>query len=55
MGYEQGAVTEPTTRAGLWVAGPNPGAQAFYRKHDFMIDGAAKVEDGVRELRMVRR
>ncbi|SJM56193.1 GNAT family N-acetyltransferase [Gulosibacter sp. 10] len=38
----------------LWVADPNPRAQAFYRKHGFEFDGAGKVEDGVRELRMVR-
>ena len=28
--------------------------QAFYRKHGFVSDGAAQVEDGVREIRMVR-
>jgi predicted GNAT family N-acyltransferase len=38
----------------LWVADPNPRAQAFYRKHGFVADGAAQVEDGVREIRMVR-
>jgi GNAT superfamily N-acetyltransferase len=42
---------EPTA---LWVADPNPRAQAFYRKHGFVADGTAKVEDGVREIRMVR-
>lgn len=42
---------EPTT---LWVADPNPRAQAFYRKHGFVADGAAQVEDGVPEIRMVR-
>ena len=38
----------------LWVADPNPRAQAFYRKHGFVADGTAQVEDGVREVRMVR-
>ena len=49
------AVIEPTKTGGLWVADPNPRAQAFYRKHGFAPDGASKVEDGVREIRMVRR
>ncbi|QDW64599.1 GNAT family N-acetyltransferase [Oerskovia sp. KBS0722] len=40
--------------AGLWVADPNPRAQAFYAKQGFAPDGAAKVEDGVREVRMAR-
>ena len=38
----------------LWVADPNPRAQAFYRKHGFVADGSAQVEGGVREIRMVR-
>ena len=38
----------------LWVADPNPRAQAFYRKQGFIADGAVQVEDGVREIRMVR-
>jgi predicted GNAT family N-acyltransferase len=33
---------------------PNPRTQAFYRKHGFTADGAAQVEDGLREIRMVR-
>jgi len=41
-------------QAALWVADPNPRAQAFYRKHGFVADGTAQVEDGVREIRMVR-
>lgn len=49
------AVVEPLTTAGLWVADPNPRAQTFYRKHGFLPDGAHKVEDGVSEIRMVRR
>jgi GNAT superfamily N-acetyltransferase len=42
--------------AGLWVADPNPRAQAFYRKHGFRPDGARK-HDGaldIDEIRMVR-
>lgn len=38
----------------LWVADPNPRAQAFYRKHGFVFDGAEQTDDGVRERRMVR-
>jgi len=38
----------------LWVADPNPRAQAFYRKHGFVADGTARFEGGVREIRMVR-
>ncbi|GAA1757596.1 aldo/keto reductase [Agromyces humatus] len=38
----------------LWVADPNPRAQAFYRKHGFVADGMASVEEGVRVIRMVR-
>jgi ribosomal protein S18 acetylase RimI-like enzyme len=48
------AVVGPTESAALWVADPNPRAQAFYRKHGFVADGAVQVEDGVREIRMVR-
>lgn len=40
--------------AQLWVADPNPRAQAFYRKHGFDFDGITQVDDGIRELRMVR-
>lgn len=49
------AVIEPTATAALWVADPNPRAQAFYRRHGFVADGRFKVEDGVREVRMIRR
>jgi hypothetical protein len=38
----------------LWVADPNPRAQAFYRRNRFTVDGAERVEDGVREIRMQR-
>ena len=48
------AVVDPEESAALWVADPNPRAQAFYRKHGFLADGATQVEDGVREVRMVR-
>jgi GNAT superfamily N-acetyltransferase len=49
-----GAVIDPGESAVLWVADPNPRAQAFYRKHGFVPDGTVKVEDGVREIRMIR-
>ncbi len=49
------AVIDPSESAALWVADPNPRAQRFYRKHGFVADGTAQVEDGLREIRMVRR
>lgn len=48
------AVVDPEESAALWVADPNPRAQAIYRKHGFVADGTAQVQDGVREVRMVR-
>lgn len=48
------AVIDAHESAALWVADPNPRAQAFYRNHGFLPDGSSKVEDGVREIRMVR-
>jgi GNAT superfamily N-acetyltransferase len=48
------AVIDADASAALWVADPNPRAQAFYRKHGFVRDGAVKIEDGVREIRMTR-
>jgi GNAT superfamily N-acetyltransferase len=48
------AVIDPAEPAALWVADPNPRAQAFYRKHGFSPDGSAKVDDGLRVIRMVR-
>lgn len=33
---------------------PYPRAQAFYRKHGFVPDMTSKIDDGVREIRMVR-
>ncbi|MET1085720.1 MAG: GNAT family N-acetyltransferase [Arthrobacter sp.] len=47
-------VVGPHDSAALWVAEPNPRAQAFYRKHGFVADGTVAVDDGVREIRMVR-
>jgi hypothetical protein len=41
---------DPAESAALWVADPNPRAHAFYRKHGFVADGTAQVEDGVREI-----
>ena len=48
------AVIGPDDSAALWVADPNPRAQAFYRKHGFVADGTVNVEDGLRVIRMVR-
>jgi GNAT superfamily N-acetyltransferase len=48
------AVVDPEEPVALWVADPNPRAQAFYRKQGFVADGAAQIEGGVREIRMVR-
>ena len=48
------AVISESDGAALWVADPNPRAQAFYRKHGFMPDGSSKEEYGIREIRMVR-
>lgn len=48
------AVIGPDDSAALWVADPNPRAQAFYRRHGFVADGTVNVEHGVREIRMVR-
>jgi predicted GNAT family N-acyltransferase len=48
------AVIDPSAPAALWVADPNPRAQAFYRKNGFIADGTVKIEDDVRDIRMVR-
>ena len=42
--------------AALWVADPNPRAQAFYRKHGFKPDGSRKhdLDLDLDEIRMVR-
>lgn len=47
-------VIAATAPAALWVADPNPRAQAFYRKNGFVSDGTLKTGDGVNEVRMVR-
>ena len=49
-----GAVVDREEPTALWVADPNPRAQAFYRKHGFIADGAERVEAGLRHIRMVR-
>jgi ribosomal protein S18 acetylase RimI-like enzyme len=49
------AVLEPSEPAALWVADPNPRAQAFYRRHGFTADGATETHTGgVHAIRMVR-
>jgi ribosomal protein S18 acetylase RimI-like enzyme len=48
------AVVDPDESAALWVADPNPRAQAFYRKHGFVADGTTQVDGGIQEIRMVR-
>jgi GNAT superfamily N-acetyltransferase len=48
------AVVDPEESIALWVADPNPRAQAFYRKHGFVADGTVHIADGVREVRMIR-
>lgn len=48
------AVLPAGASAGLWVADPNPRAQAFYVKQGFEPDGVTKVDDGVHEVRLVR-
>ncbi|HEY8588803.1 MAG TPA: GNAT family N-acetyltransferase [Naasia sp.] len=48
------AVIPPERDVSLWVADPNPRAQAFYRRHGFVPDGAAQTVDGVDEIRMIR-
>ncbi len=40
--------------AAVWVADPNPRAQAFYRKHGFTPDGHSKAGPYVQELRLLR-
>ena len=51
------AVIDPSVTTALWVADPNPRAQAFYSKNGFIADGTIKTDDydGVREVRMVRQ
>ena len=40
------AVVDPEEPVALWVADPNPRAQAFYRKHGFVADGTAQFGGG---------
>lgn len=49
------AVIDPGDTVGLWVADPNPIAQAFYRKHGFQPERTDKREYGIQEVLMVRR
>ncbi|MGM0697948.1 MAG: N-acetyltransferase family protein [Actinomycetota bacterium] len=51
------AVIDPSVTTALWVADPNPRAQAFYSKNGFVPDSTIKTDeyDGVREVRMVRQ
>jgi len=48
------AVLDRNESVALWVADPNPRAQAFYRKHGFVADGSVQLDGGLREIRMVR-
>ncbi|MFT4042729.1 MAG: GNAT family N-acetyltransferase [Gordonia sp. (in: high G+C Gram-positive bacteria)] len=48
------AVLNAQESAVLWVADPNPRAQAFYRKAGFTPDGTTRTDDGVRAVRMIR-
>jgi ribosomal protein S18 acetylase RimI-like enzyme len=48
------AVLDPGDAAALWVSDPNPRAQAFYRRQGFVADGTVRVENGVRNIRMLR-
>lgn len=48
------AVIDPYEDAALWVADPNPRAQAFYVKHGFVADGTTRLEGTIRAIRMVR-
>ncbi|WP_373462836.1 GNAT family N-acetyltransferase [Arthrobacter pascens] len=48
------AVIDRSAPAALWVADPNPRAQACYQKHGFVTDGAVRTEDNLRSVRMVR-
>ncbi len=50
------AVVAPGKSVSLWVADPNPRAQAFYCKMGFAPDGSRSTDDddGVTEIRMIR-
>ncbi|WP_084497736.1 GNAT family N-acetyltransferase [Nocardia amamiensis] len=51
------AALDPAAACSLWVFEQNPRAQAFYRRHGFVLDGTRKVEafTSAIEVRMVRR
>ncbi|MEJ1192270.1 GNAT family N-acetyltransferase [Pseudarthrobacter sp. CCNWLW207] len=49
------AVIDDNAPAALWVAHPNPRAQAFYRKNGFVTDEAVNTEDEVCGVRVVRQ
>jgi GNAT superfamily N-acetyltransferase len=49
------AAVLPSGPSQLWVADPNPRAQAFYRKHGFKPDGARFIDrNAITEIRMTR-
>ncbi|MDN5806152.1 MAG: GNAT family N-acetyltransferase [Brevibacterium sp.] len=50
------AVLAPEETVSLWVADPNPRAQAFHRKKGLVADGSSSTDadDGVTEIRMIR-
>ncbi|NKY26364.1 GNAT family N-acetyltransferase [Nocardia gamkensis] len=50
------AALDPAAPCSLWVFERNARAQAFYRKHGFVLDGTRKVEPftAAMEVRMVR-
>ena len=48
------AVLDPAESAALWGADLTPRAKAFYRKHGFTPDGTARLETGIRVIRMLR-
>jgi ribosomal protein S18 acetylase RimI-like enzyme len=49
------AVVDSRESTVLWVADPNPRAEAFYRKSEFARDGTTRVDDGVKAVRMIRQ
>ncbi|WP_197964448.1 MULTISPECIES: GNAT family N-acetyltransferase [Micrococcaceae] len=50
------AVTRLDEETSLWVADPNPRAQAFYTKHGFVADGTRVFDERfhISEIRMIR-
>ncbi|MBF6165581.1 GNAT family N-acetyltransferase [Streptomyces gardneri] len=51
------AALDPAAACSLWVFERNARAQAFYRRHGFVLDGTRKVESftAAMEVRMVRK